>query len=164
MVVSVSMEKRKAEMKPLTLLTHGVHVSSSRWSRSPLGKKRRRMCEKVTGGGWQSGCQEGKIDRARRFIFLERRCRNTCMTTHLSLYIYNLLSANSHNKWEVILFLILTITINLTFTLSLFPDAAKTYFFHHISSHAAPSLHLLVFQSCATKSLQILFQTTHYTA
>lgn len=40
MVVSVSMEKRKAEMKPLTLLTHGVHVSSSRWSRSPLGKKR----------------------------------------------------------------------------------------------------------------------------
>lgn len=38
MVVSVSMEKRKAEMKPLTLLTHGVHVSSSRWSRSPLGK------------------------------------------------------------------------------------------------------------------------------
>lgn len=81
-----------------------------------------------------------------------------------SLYIHNLLSADSHKKYEAVLFLILTIMINITFMLSLFPDAAKTYFFHHISSHAASSLHLLVFQSCATKSLQIFFQTTHYTA
>lgn len=42
MVVSVSIEKRKAEMKPLTLLTHGVQLSSPRWSRSPLKKKKNR--------------------------------------------------------------------------------------------------------------------------
>lgn len=50
MVVSVSMEKRKAEMKPLTLLTHGVHVSSSRWSRSPLGKKKEENVREREGG------------------------------------------------------------------------------------------------------------------
>lgn len=54
------MEKRKAEMKPLTLFTHGVHVSSSRWSRSPLGKRRSRMCEKGKVGGDKVGVKREK--------------------------------------------------------------------------------------------------------
>lgn len=60
MVVSVSMEKRKAEIKPLTLLTHGVHASSSRWSKSPLGKKMRRLREKGKGEGDKVGVKREK--------------------------------------------------------------------------------------------------------
>lgn len=54
-MVSVSMEKRKAEMKPLTLWTHGVQFSSPRWSRSPLRKRKNRWEMEEDEGGEKTG-------------------------------------------------------------------------------------------------------------